>query len=86
MNTAPSPSPEYEEKLRQILGARDPLALREFARTYNQIPDEIYGKDAHFWEVLMHKLICNRLDTLSLHEESSAWLRENGYTADLGGY
>ena len=79
------PSPEYEARLRTILNDRDWQALREFSREQNQIPDDIYGKDQHFWEVLMHKLICNRLDTLAQHEESRKWLEANGYTADLGG-
>ena len=34
----------------------------------------------------MHKIICNRIDTLALHESSRAWLAERGYTTDLGGY
>ena len=34
----------------------------------------------------MHKLICNRLDTLAQHESSRAWLERNGYTSDIGGY
>lgn len=80
-----TPSPEYEARLRSILNDRDWQALREFSREQNQIPDEIYGKDQHFWEVLMHKLICNRIDTLSLQESSRKWLEENGYTTDLGG-
>jgi hypothetical protein len=80
-----SPSPEYEARLRAILQDHDWQALREFSREQNQIPDDIYNKDQHFWEVLMHKLICNRIDTLALHEESRKWLEGNGYTTDLGG-
>ncbi len=80
----PPPSPEYEARLRAILTDRDWEALREFSREQNQIPDDIYNKDRHFWEVLMHKLICNRIDTLGLQESSRQWLADNGYTADLG--
>ena len=67
-------------------GRGDWKALREFARAQNQIPDDVYEKDEHFWEVLMHKLICNRLDMLAQHETSRAWLAERGYTPDIGGY
>lgn len=81
-----SPSPEYESRLRGILERHDWEALREFTREQNQIPDEIYEKDAHFWEVLLHKLICNRIDLLALHDESRAWLDASGYSTDLGGY
>lgn len=81
-----TPTPEYEARLRAILHDRDWQALREFSREQNQIPDEVYAKDQHFWEVLMHKLICNRIDTISLHESSRTWLSENGYTADLAGF
>jgi hypothetical protein len=80
------PSPEYEARLREILAGEDWRALREFARAENQIPDDLYAKDEHFWEVLMHKLICNRLDMLVQHERSRAWLESNGYTGDIGGY
>jgi hypothetical protein len=81
-----APSPEYEAELRELLSREDWKALREFARARNQIPDDVYERDAHFWEVLMHKLICNRLDLLARHETSRAWLERNGYTADIGGY
>jgi len=81
-----APSPEYEARLRTILAARDWEALREFTREQNQIPDDVYAQDGHFWEVLLHKLTCNRLDLLGLHEHSKAWLAERGYTTDLGGY
>lgn len=84
MNAAPTP--EYEGKLRDILTRRDWEGLREFTREQNQVPDDVYAKDQHFWEVLLHKLTCNRLDTLGLHDESRAWLEKNGYTTDLGGY
>lgn len=79
------PRDEYEAQLRSILEGHDWQALREFSREHNQIPDDIYEKDQHFWEVLMHKLICNRVDTMALHEASGKWLSDNGYSADLGG-
>ena len=81
-----TPSPDYEARLRTILSAHDWEALREFSRSENQIPDDVYEKDAHFWEVMLHKLICNRLDMLALHERSRAWLAERGYSSDIGGY
>jgi hypothetical protein len=81
-----SPTPEYEARLRQILLDEDWAALREFARSENQIPDDVYAQDQHFWEVMMHKLICNRLDMLARHESSRAWLDANGYTGDIGGF
>lgn len=84
MQPAP-PSAEYENELRTLLARRDWEALREFTNKHNQIPDDIYRQEAHFWEVLMHKLTCNRIDLLGLHDESRAWLREHGYTTDLGG-
>lgn len=86
MNDGNTPSPEYEAQLRAILRDRDWQALREFTREHNQIPDDIYEKDEHFWEVLMHKLICNRIDTVGMHEGSRQWLADRGYTTDLGGY
>ena len=79
-------TPEYEARLRDILGREDWEALREFARTENQVADDVYAADRHFWEVLMHKLICNRLDTLAQHARSREWLESNGYTGDIGGY
>ena len=81
-----APTPEYEAKLRDVLSGGDWRALREFARAENQVPDEVYAKDQHFWEVMMHKLICNRIDMLVSHEPSRAWLREHGYSTDIGGY
>ena len=81
-----APSPEYEGGLREILARGDWEALREFSRTHNQIPDDVYEQGQHFWEVLMHKLICGRIDLLGRHEASRAWLEERGYTTDLGGY
>ncbi len=80
-----APSPEYENALRTLLARRDWEALREFTREQNQIPDDVYEKDQQFWEVLLHKLTCNRIDLLGLHDESRAWLSERGYTSDLGG-
>jgi hypothetical protein len=82
----PDPTPEYEGKLRKILADGDWKVLREFTREQNQIPDDIYEKDEHFWEVLMHKLVCNRLDMLAQHETSRAWLAQRGYTPDIAGY
>jgi hypothetical protein len=81
-----APTPEYEARLREVLEQHDWQGLREFTREQNQIPDDIYNQDQHFWEVLMHKLICNRIDLMSMHEASRAWLADQGYTADLGGY
>jgi hypothetical protein len=81
-----APTPEYEAKLRGILSAGDWQALREFAHSENQIPEEVYAKDQHFWEVMLHKLVCNRIDMLALHEASRAWLHEHGYSSDIGGY
>lgn len=81
-----APSPEYEAQLREVLAAHDWQALRDFTRKHNEIPDDIYNKDEHFWEVLMHKLICNRIDMLAFHQNSRMWLSERGYTTDLGGY
>ena len=79
-------TPEYEARLRKILTDRDWQGLREFTRTHNEIPDDIYEKDQHFWEVLLHKLICNRIDTLALSGDSKQWLADRGYTTDLGGF
>lgn len=81
-----APSPEYEAKLREVLSRRDWEALREFTREHNAIPDDVYAQDRHFWEVLLHKLTCSRLDLLGLHDESRAWLKERGYSTDLGGF
>lgn len=81
-----TPGPDYEIRLRSVLEAHDWQGLREFTREHNQIPDEIYEKDEHFWEVLMHKLICNRMDLMQLHGESREWLAAKGYSTDLGGY
>lgn len=80
------PSPEYEAELRGILERHDWQSLRQFTRQHNEIPDDIYDQDRHFWEVLMHKLICNRIDTMSMHAASRQWLTDHGYTTDLGGY
>ena len=81
-----NPTPEYEARLRSVLSGGDWEALREFVRQENQIPDDVYEQDRHFWEVLMHKLICNRIDMLANHEVSRTWLTEKGYTTDIGGY
>ena len=81
-----APTPEYEAALRDLLARRDWEALREFTRAHNQIPDDVYQQERHFWEVLLHKLTCNRLDLLGLHDESRAWLKERGYSTDLGGF
>ncbi len=79
-------SAEYEARLREILARRDWEALREFARMENQIPEDVYAKDRHFWEVMLYKLICNRLDMLADHADARAWLVARGYSADIGGY
>lgn len=81
-----NPTPQYEARLRGILSGGDWQALREFTRQENQIPDDVYAKDEHFWEVLLHKLICNRLDMLAQHETSREWLAQRGYTPDIAGY
>jgi hypothetical protein len=80
-----APSPEYEAELRTLLARRDWEGLREFTREKIATPDDVYGQDRHFWEVLVHKLTCNRIDLLGLHDESRAWLEARGYTTDLGG-
>jgi len=77
---------QYEDALRDLLARNDWQALREHSRTHNQIPDDVYNQDQHFWEVLMHKLICNRTDLLGQHDASRAWLERHNYTTDLGGY
>ncbi len=82
----PQPSPDYENELRTILAGRDWVALREFSRRRNEIPDDVYEQGQHFWEVLMHKLTVNRFDLLGHHDDSRAWLETNGYTTDLGGF
>jgi hypothetical protein len=79
-------SQTYEDRLRSILAAHDWEGLREFSRTQNEIPDDVYAQGRHFWEVLVHKLILARIDLLGLHDASRAWLAEHGYTSDLGGY
>jgi hypothetical protein len=81
-----APTPEYDDALRTLLKERDWNALREFSRQHNQIPDDIYNQDQHFWEVLLHKLTCSRIDLLGLHDESRAWLEARGYSTDVGGY
>jgi hypothetical protein len=81
-----APSETYEVELRGILIARDWEALRDFSQRHNEIPPDVYAQPAHFWEVMLHKLICSRIDLLGMHDESRAWLAEYGYTTDLGGY
>ncbi|HEY1654440.1 MAG TPA: hypothetical protein VGF86_04945 [Candidatus Tumulicola sp.] len=83
---AGTPSPEYEARLRAVLEREDWEGLRDFARDENQAPEDLQSQDRHFWEVLMHKIICNRLDMLARHERSREWLEANGYTADIGGF
>lgn len=78
--------PEYEATLRDILERGDWQALRDFSRVENQLPDDVYGQDQHFWEVLLHKIVCNRLDMLAMHSASRAWLEQNGYTTDIADY
>ncbi|MDQ6931911.1 MAG: hypothetical protein M3160_01905 [Candidatus Eremiobacteraeota bacterium] len=80
------PSPQYEARLLDILQSRNWMALREFTRQENQVPDDVYEQGQHFWEVMLHKLICSRIETLGLHEESRKWLEANGYSTDLGAY
>jgi len=81
-----APTPEYEALLRGILAAGDWQALREFAREQNQVPADVYEKGREFWEVMLHKLVCNRIDMLAHHEASRTWLSEHGYSSDIGGY
>jgi molybdopterin converting factor small subunit len=59
-----SPAPDYESELRDILAARDWERLRDFSRDRNAIPDDVYAQPQHFWEVMLHKLTCGRLDLL----------------------
>ncbi|GAC1299745.1 MAG: hypothetical protein NVSMB19_04730 [Vulcanimicrobiaceae bacterium] len=86
MTSSGAPTPEYEAELRDLLAARDWAALREFSRANNDIPDDVYAQPQHFWEVMLHKMTCNRIDLLGLHDASRTWLRERGYTTDLGGF
>jgi hypothetical protein len=81
-----NPTPEYEGRLRDILLARDWQGLREFSREENQVPDEVYEKDEHFWMVLLNKIICNRIDLIGEHADARAWLEREGYSTDIGGY
>ncbi len=81
-----APTPAYEHRLRSLLAARDWEALREFTREQNEVPDDVYAQPQHFWEVMLHKLTCSRIDLLGLHEDSRAWLERHGYTPDLGGF
>ncbi len=84
--SGPGAAPGYEDELRTVLAGRDWEALREFSRRRNDIPDDVYGQDQHFWEVLLHKLTVNRFDVLGFHDASRAWLAERGYTTDIGGF
>jgi hypothetical protein len=77
---------EYDARLRAVLAARDWEGLREFTRERNEVPGDVYDQPQHFWEVLLHKLTCSRIDLVGLHDESRAWLAEREYTTDLGGY
>jgi hypothetical protein len=86
VTSAGGPSAEYEAELRDILAARDWERLRDFSRANNEIPDDVFAQPRHFWEVMLHKLTCNRIDLLGLHDASRAWLDERGYTTDLGDY
>ncbi len=86
MSDLGGPSPAYEQQLRDLLAARDWEALREFSRVHNAIPDDVYAQPQHFWEVMLHKMTCNRIDLLGLHDDSRTWLERGGYTTDLGGY
>ena len=86
MSAGPAPTAEYENRLRALLAARDWEALREFTREYNEVPDDVLAQPQHFWEVMLHKLTCSRIDLLGLHEDSRAWLSRHGYTPDLGGF
>ncbi|MDQ2908604.1 MAG: hypothetical protein M3R44_04550 [Candidatus Eremiobacteraeota bacterium] len=76
----------YDSRLHAILAARDWQGLRDFSREQNAIPDDVYEQPQHFWEVMLHKLTCGRIDLLALHDESRTWLAERGYTPDPGGY
>ncbi|GAC1441649.1 MAG: hypothetical protein NVS2B8_11850 [Vulcanimicrobiaceae bacterium] len=83
---AGGPTQAYESELRDLLAARDWQRLREFSREHNAVPDDVYAQPQHFWEVMLHKMTCNRIDLLGLHDDSRAWLASRGYTTDLGGY
>jgi hypothetical protein len=84
-NGGSTPS-DYDAELRALLSARDWQGLREFTRARNEVTEDVYAQPQHFWEVLLHKLTCSRLDLLGLHPESREWLAERGYSTDLGGY
>ena len=81
-----SPSAEYEGRIRDILIRRDWEALRRFTKEQNEVPDDVYEQPQHFWEVLLHKLTCNRIDLPGLVPQSRKWLEDHGYTTDLGGF
>lgn len=84
--TDAAPTPQYEGRLLALLEARDWAGLRDFSREHNAIPDDVYAQPQHFWEVMVHKLTCGRIDLILLHAESRAWLARHGYSTDLGGY
>jgi len=86
MTSGSGPSAAYEAELRGILAARDWEALRDFSMRNNEIPADVAAQPQHFWEVMLHKLTCGRIDLLGLHEDSRKWLADRGYTPDLGGY
>jgi hypothetical protein len=86
MTSPGAPSAEYENRLRTLLAARDWEALRDFTRDYNEVPDDVFAQPQHFWEVMLHKLTCSRIDLLGLHDDSRSWLAQRGYTPDLGGF
>ena len=86
MISSDAPDSEYESRLRSILESRNWQALREFSRERNEIPDDVYAQPQHFWEVMLHKMTCNRIELFALHEESRAWLADRGYTTDIAGY
>ena len=86
MNPSGTPTPEYDDELRDVLAARDWERLRDFSRAHNEVPDDVLAQPRHFWEVMLHKLTCGRFDLLGLHDDSRKWLEANGYTTDLGGY
>lgn len=81
-----APAPDYDARLIAVLEREDWEALRDFARAENQVPDDLHAGDRHFWEVMMHKLICNRVEAAAQRERSQQWLESHGYTADLAGY
>ena len=45
----PQPAPDYEDELRTVLARRDWVGLREFSRRRNEISDDVYAQEQHFW-------------------------------------